>query len=160
MPKLIRQFARRTALSTRAAVRSRSPAPITTVNPAARAIFASAARPEVQSTVDNRCIRTFPNSYGSNAGPSDRIRTGLTSDPRLMVDNIKSEGKRHVIACRAAAASGETPSRPPGVWPWTKGRGPAHLRPTLRQIPNGTCREFPRDKRRNRARAQSGKKAR
>ncbi len=68
MPKLIRQFARWTASSMSVAVRSRSPAPMTTGNPAARAIFASAARPEVQSTVDNRCIRTFPYSHNTPAG--------------------------------------------------------------------------------------------
>ena len=60
----------------------------------------------MQSTVANRCIRTFPNSHNSN-GLSDRIRTGLTSDPRLTVDDIESGGKRHGIAARAAAAGGQ-----------------------------------------------------
>ena len=34
------------------------------------------------------------------------------------------------------------------------------IRSTSYHMPNGTCREFPRDKRRYRASAQSGKKAR
>jgi hypothetical protein len=56
----------------------------------------------VQSTVDNRCIRTFPHSDSLNGGLSDRTRTGVRSDPRLMVDNVKPWGKRHVIADRPA----------------------------------------------------------
>src|SRR5579875_1463485 len=50
MPKLTRQLACGAALSTRLWVRSRSPAPTTTEKPAERAIFASAARPEVHRT--------------------------------------------------------------------------------------------------------------
>src|SRR5215471_11268415 len=56
MPKLTRHFARAAAVSTSALVRSRSPAPTTTENPAARAILASTARPEVHSTVASGCV--------------------------------------------------------------------------------------------------------
>ncbi len=50
IPKLTRQFACRTARSTSAAVRWRSPPPTTVEKPAARAILASAKSPVVQST--------------------------------------------------------------------------------------------------------------
>src|SRR5271168_1251799 len=67
MPKLIRQFACRTAPSTRVVVRLRSPAPTTTEKPAARAIFASAASPQIQSTAADSVISSKAPHQGSNA---------------------------------------------------------------------------------------------
>jgi len=59
-PKLTRHLAWRTASRTSAAVRPGSPAPTMTWKPAALAILASAASPEVQSTGANVRIRSPP----------------------------------------------------------------------------------------------------
>ncbi len=64
MPKLTRQFACRAAFSTRAVVRSRSPAPTTVENPAARAILASAASPEVHSIAAGNVDMTTSSRMG------------------------------------------------------------------------------------------------
>jgi len=60
-----------------------SPAPITTGKPAARAIFASAARPEVQSTVDNRWHAQSPFAHDFEAGLLNSPPAGLSWLVRL-----------------------------------------------------------------------------
>lgn len=123
IPKLIRQLARLAAFSTRTAVRSRSPAPITTGKPAARAILASAASPEVQSTVDRRCICTLPRRWNWLFSPADTRIGPPEADPRLSVDVVNIKSKRHVIAV-AQHCNRHTLSRAAACGARGNGRGP------------------------------------
>src|SRR5215472_11698705 len=123
MPKLTRHFVRAAAVSTSAFVRSRSPATTTTENPAARAILASTARPEVHSTVTSGCVcaptifRGLKPSH-RDSGDGRRLGTWLTCGCQALTvyalsahqEAMQADGtKRRVVTQSNGAANARSP---------------------------------------------------